>query len=114
MPDLNRPLSTPYSFEFAVDDDGSDKGEEDNLHGEGPVLRYKGIQPAILAKVDEEKRCTHSMREVCVRLRLLGLRYHWLPDLRSGVQLRTKMASRGPRGRIGVVDEVNDNRNREK
>ncbi|KAF8345065.1 hypothetical protein F5887DRAFT_1074713 [Amanita rubescens] len=60
------------SFEFAVDDDGRDKEGEDDFCDEEPdksqlrvpweSLRHKSIKRAILAKVDEEKRWTDSMR----------------------------------------------------
>ena len=59
------------SFEFAVEDDQSDEEEEDfddeepdksQLRVPWESLRHKSIKRAILAKVDEEKRWTDSMR----------------------------------------------------
>ena len=51
------------SFEFGADDQedgGSDREEDDRVPWES--LRHKSIKRAILAKVDEEKRWTDSMR----------------------------------------------------
>ncbi len=60
------------SFEFAGDDDGSDKEGDDDFYNKEldnsqlkvpwESLRHKSIKRAIIAKVDQEKRWTDSMR----------------------------------------------------
>ncbi|KAF8347645.1 hypothetical protein F5887DRAFT_915883 [Amanita rubescens] len=85
------------SFEFAVDDDRSDKEEEVDFYDNEPDKKFthKSIKRAIPAKVDEENGWTDLMHGG----KAVGPRSRWLPSLEGSTN------GYAPQGLVAVQED---------